>query len=237
MPERQVARLGCTALKDRMYLPEHFREDRVPVIHGAIDAAGLATLVTFDGSGLDASHVPMLLDRVAGPLGTLHGHLARPNPQWRAAAPDIPALAIFLGPDAYVTPSWYATKQQTGKVVPTWNYVAVHAHGRVTFFDDEARLLALVTKLTEAREAARPHPWAVSDAPAEFIRAHLRGIVGFELRIAKLEGKWKMSQNRPAEDRTGVVQGLRGEGADAVADLVERAGSTAAPPTDRLRSR
>jgi transcriptional regulator len=208
-----------------MYVPSQFREDRVPVLHDAIDAAGLAALATVDANGLDASHVPMLLDRSAGPFGTLYGHIARPNPQWKAAAPGLPALAIFLGPDAYVTPSWYATKQETGKVVPTWNYVAVHAHGSVRFFDDEERLLALVTKLTDTREARREHPWAVSDAPAEFIRAHLKGIVGFELPIAKLEGKWKMSQNRPAEDRAGVVQGLGREGEAAVAALVERGGS------------
>lgn len=205
-----------------MYVPSHFGEDRIPALHDAIDTAGLATLVTLGATGLDASHVPMLLDRSAGALGTLHGHIARPNPQWKSAAPDLPALAIFLGPEAYVTPSWYATKQQTGEVVPTWNYVAVHAHGRVRFFDDEERLLALVTKLTEAHEAPRPHPWAVSDAPAEFIRAHLKGIIGFELPIAKLEGKWKMSQNRPAEDRAGVVQGLGREGEPEVAALVER---------------
>ena len=204
-----------------MYAPSQFLEDRVPVLHDAIEAAGLATLVTVDANGMDASHVPMLLDRSAGPLGTLQGHIARPTPQWKGAAPALRGLAIFLGPDAYVTPSWYATKQQTGKVVPTWNYVAVHAHGPVTFFDDEERLLALVTKLTEAREARREHPWAVSDAPAEFIRAHLMGIVGFELPIAKLEGKWKMSQNRPAKDRAGVVQGLTRENEVAVAGLVE----------------
>jgi transcriptional regulator len=205
-----------------MYAPVQFREDSVPVLHDAIDAAGLATLVTVDANGLDASHIPMLLDRAAGPFGTLHGHLAKPNPQWKAAAPGAPALAIFLGPDAYVTPSWYATKQETGKVVPTWNYVAIHAHGRVEFYDDKERLLRLVTKLTEIRETPRPHPWAVSDAPAEFIRAHLKGIIGFELPIAKLEGKWKMSQNRPPEDRAGVIQGLRREGEAAVAALVER---------------
>jgi transcriptional regulator len=203
-----------------MYVPSHFREDRVPVLHDTIESSGLATLVTMGADGLDASHVPMLLDRDAGRLGTLSGHIARANPQWRAAAPDVPALAVFLGPDAYVTPSWYPTKRQTGKVVPTWNYVAVHAHGHVRFFADEDRLLALVTKLTEAREAARPHPWAVTDAPAEFIRAHLQGIVGFELPIERLEGKWKMSQNRPEEDRAGVADGLEREGARDLAALV-----------------
>jgi transcriptional regulator len=202
-----------------MYVPSHFKEDRVPVLHEAIAKAGLATLVTFGPAGLDASHVPMLLDRESGPLGTLYGHIARPNPQWRGAAPDLLALAVFVGPDAYVTPSWYATKQRTGEVVPTWNYVAVHAHGRVRFFDDPERLLGLVTKLTEVREAARPKPWAVGDAPDEYIRAHLKGIIGFELPIERLEGKWKMSQNRSAEDRTGVAEGLEREGGEVGASV------------------
>ena len=207
-----------------MYLPSHFREDRVPVLQDAIEAAGLATLVTVDADGLYASHIPMLLDRSVGSLGMLYGHLARPNPQWKGAAHGLPALAIFLGPDAYVSPSWYATKQQTGKVVPTWNYVAIHAQGRVRFFEDEDRLLALVTKLTETHEGSRADPWAVSDAPPDFIRGQLKGIIGFELPIETLEGKWKMSQNRPAEDRAGVVEGLTRQGDGAVADLVERGG-------------
>ncbi len=208
-----------------MYVPSHFREDRVTVLHATIDRSGLATLVTAGPDGPEASHVPMLLDRGAGPLGTLYGHVARANPQWRH--PDPAGLAIFLGPDAYVTPSWYATKGRTGEVVPTWNYVAVHARGRVTFFDDEERLLDLVAKLTRRHEAPRQAPWAVSDAPPDYVRANLRAIVGFELPIAKLEGKWKMSQNRSAEDRAGVADGLEREGgasAAAVAALVRRGG-------------
>ena len=197
-----------------MYVPSHFKEDRVPVLHDAIRRAGLATLVTLSPDGLGASHVPMLLDSAPTPFGTLYGHIARANPQWRSTAPDLQALAIFLGPDAYITPSWYETKRRTGQVVPTWDYVAVHAHGRVRFFDDTERLLAVVTKLTEAHEAARPKPWAVSDAPEEYIRTHLKNIVGLELPIARLEGKWKMSQNRPAEDRAGVVDGLEREGGE-----------------------
>lgn len=207
-----------------MYLPSHFKEDSIPVLQETIENSGLAALVTFGEDGLDASHVPMLLVRSDGPFGTLYGHIARPNPQWKAAAPDLPALAVFLGPDAYVTPSWYPTKQATGKVVPTWNYVAIHAHGRVRFFEDEEHLLALVTKLTEAHEAGRMHPWAVTDAPADFIRAHLKGIIGFELPIERLEGKWKMSQNRPEEDRAGVVAGLEHEGKADVAAIVRDAG-------------
>lgn len=207
-----------------MYVPSQFREDRVPVLHEAIQRAGLATLVTVGPGGPDASHVPMLLLPEPAPLGTLVGHIARANPQWRDAPPGLDALALFLGPDAYVTPSWYETKRQTGQVVPTWNYVAVHAQGSLRFFDDPQRLLALVTRLTEAREAGRPDPWAVSDAPEEFIRAHLKAIVGFELTIARLEGKWKMSQNRPAHDRAGVAEGLEREGMPGVAELVRRGG-------------
>jgi len=208
-----------------MYVPPHFREKDVSALHDLIERSGLATLVSVGTDGLDASHVPMLLDRGVGPLGTVYGHIARANDQWRRPAAGFSALAIFLGPDAYVTPSWYATKKITGKVVPTWNYVAVHAQGPLTFFQDEDRLLDLVTKLTQVHEARREDPWAVSDAPADYIRDHLKGIVGFELTITRLDGKWKVSQNRPAEDRTGVAEGLRREGgpqAVALAALVKQ---------------
>jgi transcriptional regulator len=195
-----------------MYVPPHFAENRAEILQAAIRESGLATLVTLGSDGIEASHVPMLLDAAPGALGTLHGHVAKANPQWRRAVAGVAALAIFLGPDAYVTPSWYATKRATGKVVPTWNYVAIHAYGELSFFDDPDRLLNLVTRLTEGREARREEPWAVTDAPADFIRGQLKGIVGFELPIARLEGKWKMSQNRPAEDRAGVIGGLTREG-------------------------
>lgn len=206
-----------------MYRPPQFREERVSVLHEAIRASGLATLVTVGSAGIHASHVPMLLRSEPAPLGTLCGHLARGNDQWRDTLTDVRALALFLGPDAYISPAWYATKRRTGKVVPTWNYVAIHARGSVRFFDDPERLLALVTQLTESREASRPDPWAVSDAPEDFIRGQLRGIVGFELTIEHLEGKWKLSQNRPAEDLAGVVAGLSregGPGAHAVATIM-----------------
>jgi len=202
-----------------MYLPTMFKEDRVERLHGFNRASGLATLVTQTPGGLIASHVPMLLDASPSPYGTLIGHVARPNPQARGALGD--ALAIFQGPDAYITPSWYATKRATGKVVPTWNYVAVHAYGTVEFFDDPARLLDVVTRLTERHEGRRSAPWAVADAPEEFIQGMLKGIVGFAIPVSRLEGKWKMSQNRPVEDRAGVVGGLSEEGEDAVAALVK----------------
>jgi transcriptional regulator len=201
-----------------VYIPSLFNEDRIDVLHDAIRAAGLATLVTVTQNGLIASHVPLLLDPEPAPYGTLIGHLARPNPQARGAIGE--ALAIFHGPDAYITPSWYATKRETGKVVPTWNYVAIHAAGPIEFFNDPDRLLHIVTRLTEQQEAGRPAPWAVSDAPADFVQVMLKGIVGFAIQLTRLEGKWKMSQNRPAEDRAGVVAGLTAEGRDDVAALV-----------------
>jgi transcriptional regulator len=205
-----------------MYIPPLHKEDRIDVLHEAIRRSGLATLVTLTGDGLIASHVPMLLDAEPAPYGTLIGHLARPNPQARGAVPGVQALAIFQGPDAYITPSWYETKRQTGKVVPTWNYVTIHAYGEVEFFDDRERLRDVVTRLTERQEATRAEPWAVTDAPADFIDSMLRGIVGFALPIVRLEGKWKMSQNRPMEDRIRVVAGLEEQGREDVAELIPR---------------
>ena len=200
-----------------MYVTPAFKEEDLPVLHDAIRQSGLATLVTLGADGMEASHVPMLLDSEPAPFGTLHGHIARSNLQWQRAAASGHALAIFLGPDAYISPSWYATKRETGKVVPTWNYVAIHVYGPVRFFDDADRLLAHVTKLTETQEAHRAAPWAVTDAPEDYIGAQLKRIIGFEIPIARLEGKWKMSQNRPAQDRVGVAEGLVREGGPAEA--------------------
>ncbi len=207
-----------------MYLPPAFREDRLDVLHAVIRDTGLATLVTLTDQGLVASHVPLMLDADPAPYGTLIGHLARPNPQATRSQAEPEALAIFHGPDAYITPNWYATKRETGKVVPTWNYVAVHAYGPLRFFDDPARLLEIVTRLTERHKSPRAKPWAVVDAPADFIAGMLRGIVGFEIPITRLEGKRKMSQNRPPADRAGVIAGLSAEGRDDVAALVPVSG-------------
>ncbi|WP_044563853.1 FMN-binding negative transcriptional regulator [Azospirillum sp. B4] len=209
-----------------MYRPSHFREDRLPVLHAAMAAIGLANLVTVGADGVPlASALPLLLRPEEGPYGTLYGHFAKANPQWRETPPGGAALAIFMGPDAYVTPSWYATKAETGKVVPTWNYATIHARGPITFFEDAEVLLDLVTSLTDRHEGGRAAPWAVDDAPADFIQAQLRGIVGFRLPIASLEGKWKMSQNRPAADREGTAEGLARDGATVVADLVRAGGA------------
>jgi transcriptional regulator len=204
-----------------MYVPAQFKEDRVAVLHDAIRKYGFGTLVTSSGQELEASHLPMLLEPEPAPFGTLLGHVARANPQWQRSKPDFQALAIFLGPNTYITPSWYPTKQQTGKVVPTWNYLAIHAYGMLSFFDDPAELREHVGKMTDTHEASRAAPWAVSDAPANFVDQMLGAIVGFELRITKLEGKWKMSQNRPAQDVAGVLEGLTREDGEAHGPVAE----------------
>lgn len=206
-----------------MYMPAHFQEDRVEVLHALIREHPLAVLVTLGAGGLSASHIPLEIDPEPAPFGTLRGHVARGNPQWREFRPEVEALAIFQGPASYVSPSWYATKRETGKVVPTWNYAVVHARGPLVTHEDPAWLAGLVRRLTAGQERRFAQPWQVEDAPAEFIERQLKAIVGIEIPLARLDGKWKMSQNRPATDREGVVRGLSELGDDAsrgVADLV-----------------
>ena len=190
-----------------MYTPPAFKNEDAEDIRATIRAIRLANLVTATADGLIATPLPLLLDESEGEHGTLYGHVAKANPQWRAA-PNGEALAIFMGPDAYVTPSWYATKQETGKVVPTWNYIAIHAYGPVEFFESSERLLKVVTRLTNIHEGSRADPWAVSDAPDDFIAAQLRGIVGVRIPVSRFEAKRKMSQNRPEADRIRVAAGL-----------------------------
>lgn len=190
-----------------MYIPPAFREDDPVTLHTIMQDARLANLVTATADGLMATPLPLFLVSSEGEHGTLYGHLARANPQWMLP-PTGNAMAIFMGRDAYVTPSWYATKREHGKVVPTWNYVTVHAYGPVEFFDDPDRLLDVVTRLTNLHERRRTEPWAVTDAPESFIHAQLKGIVGLRLPIMRLEGKRKMSQNRSDADRRGVAAGL-----------------------------
>lgn len=191
-----------------MYTPSYFKDEDIASLHGQIEATRLATLVTFDETGLQASHIPLLLEAAQGPQGTLYGHLAKANPQWKALGTGGEALLIFQGVDAYISPSFYAAKAEHGKVVPTWNYLAVHAYGRADVFTDPERLLRIVTGLTDKHEANRAQPWAVSDAPADYIEKMLNGIVGFAIPIERLEGKRKLNQNRSAEDIAGVSKGL-----------------------------
>ena len=190
-----------------MYVPPQFQETDLAVLHQAMRDARLATFVTATEQGLIGTPLPFFLVPDEGAYGTLYGHVSRGNPQWKLA-PAGEAMAIFMGPDAYVSPAWYPSKQEHGKVVPTWNYIAIHAYGPVEFFDDGERLLDLVTRLTELHERPRAEPWAVADAPESYIRAQLQGIVGLRLPIARIDGKSKMSQNRSAEDRAGVAKGL-----------------------------
>lgn len=198
-----------------MYNPPHFQESRVEVMHGLMRAAPLATLVALAADGLFANHLPLEIDPEPAPYGMLRGHVSRANRLWRDASPSIDALAIFEGPRAYVSPTWYASKQETGRVTPQWNYVVVHAYGQPRFIEDRAWLEAHVTRLTNQHEADRPGPWHVSDAPPDYIERLLGNIVGFEMPITRLLGKWKVSQNRSDADRAGVAAGLRAEG-DAV---------------------
>src|SRR6516164_9294675 len=195
-----------------MYVPSQFKEERIPVLHEAIERIGFGMLVTLGADGMTASHVPMLVAAEPGPFGMLLGHLARANPQWRTALADQEALAIFAGPHTYITPSWYETKRQTGKVVPTWNYVAIHAYGRLRFIDDPKRARAKVTGLTNRHEAGAAVPWHVTDPPADFVEALLKATVAFELTITPVERKCKIGQNRRAEDRPGVDAGPTSEG-------------------------
>ena len=192
-----------------MFTPPAFKDDDQASLRATMRAARLANFVTATADGPLVTPLPLFLEEVDGAFGVLHGHLAKANPQ--AHVPPIgDGLATFMGPDAYVTPSWYATKAATGKVVPTWNYVAVHAYGPVEIYDDATRLLEVVTRLTALHEGERAVPWTVDEAPADFIQAQLRGIVGLRMPIVRLEGKRKMSQNRSAADRAGVAAGLAG---------------------------
>jgi transcriptional regulator len=191
-----------------MYIPQNFREERVPVLHHLIEQHSFSTLVTLNSSGLIASHIPMVLDREPAPFGMLRGHVSRANPQWSDISAHVQALAIFYGPHHYITPSWYSSKIETGRVVPTWNYVTVHAYGPLRIVEDSHWLHSHLASLTTAHEAQFSKPWNLQDAPAEYIEAMAKGIVGVELPIQRLEGKWKVSQNRSASDRDGVVHGL-----------------------------
>ena len=210
-------------LSYKMYTPKHFEESDVSVMHELIRAQPLATLVTMGAGGLTANHIPLIASPEPTPYGTLLGHVARANSIWKELVSGKEALAIFHGPDAYISPSWYATKQETGKVVPTWNYAVVHAYGTLRVIDDPSWVRAQLELLTTQSEAAMPAPWAVSDAPAEYIEKLIHAIVGIEIVVTKLLGKWKASQNQPPENRAGVIAGLETLNASEMAELVRAA--------------
>ena len=209
-----------------MYTPAQFKIDDAAAAHALMRAAPFAILVTTGSEGLTATHLPTVLKAdAASPLGRIECHVARPNPQWRTFAPEADALVIFQGPDAYIRPGWYPSKVEHGKVVPTWNYSAVHAYGRLEAVQDRAWLLAHVSELSRQQEMPFSAPWSTADAPAHYLDMLARGIVGLRLHITRLEAKAKMSQNREARDRAGVIAGLaeRGDARDQeVAALVEK---------------
>ena len=208
-----------------MYIPRANEESRLSVMREMITAHPLATLVTLGSTGLFATHLPMFLDDDGTEFGVLKGHIAKGNAQAHDFRPDVDALAIFAGHQHYISPNWYPGKLEHGKEVPTWNYVVVHVYGPLRVIEDEAWLMAFLNRLTDTHEAALPRPWKVSDAPTDYIRAVLKGIVGIELPIRRIEGKWKTSQNRTSADRRGVVAGLEKLGTPeslAMKKLVEK---------------
>jgi len=199
----------------RMYQPIAFREERLEVLHALIRAHPLATLITAGRNGLIANLVPFILAETladTGGKGTLRAHIAKANDQVNALEAGDETLVVFHGPEAYITPSWYASKKKHGRVVPTWNYVVVQVRGTPRVIDDAAWIRAQIGALTATQESHRSEPWSVSDAPEPFIEGQIRAIIGIEIPIASIEGKWKLSQNRSAEDRQGVYEGLEAEG-------------------------
>src|SRR6185369_5839169 len=191
-----------------MYIPKMYEEQRLPVLHELIEANPFASLITMGDCGLFASHIPMVLEKDNASLGRLKCHVSRANAQWRDFSPEVEALAIFAGNHHYISPTWYPEKQETGKVVPTWNYEVVHVYGKLQVMQDHDTLMAHLNSLTNIHEAASPEPWQVSDAPEDYIETMAKGIVGLEFSITRFEGKWKVSQNRHERDVEGVLKGL-----------------------------
>lgn len=218
-----------------MFVRQDHQLTDLGVMHALMDEHALAAWVVGGKDGLVANHIPFLLDRSRGAHGTLIGHVARANPVWRALEPGAPSLVMFQGPHSYITPSWYPGKAEHGKVVPTWDYAVVHAHGVARAVDDPAWLRDMIERLTNAHEAAQPVPWRVDDAPASFIDQKLRAIVGIEIPIVRLEGKLKASQDETVRDRLGTVDGLRAlvqPRAAAMAEFVAKAIDTSAGRVD-----
>jgi transcriptional regulator len=191
-----------------MYQPQHFKEERIDVLHQLIYRHPLGTLVTLGNDGLNANHIPFVVDQAHGEFGMLRAHVARANEVWRAFNKDVDALVVFQGPDAYISPSWYPGKKEHGKVVPTWNYAVVHAYGPPVIRDDVAWMREFLEGITDRHESTRATPWKVGDAPEDYLQTMMRAIVGIEIPITKIFGKWKVSQNRPTADREDVAAGL-----------------------------
>ena len=211
-----------------MYCPAHFQEDSPAALIGLIEAHPLGTVICHTATGLVADHIPLLFKPEANTAGKLLGHVAANNPLWQIA-PDQELLVVFQGASTYISPNWYATKAEAGKVVPTWNYAVVHAYCSLKATRDPSKVLALISELTDYHESKQPHPWRVSDAPSEFTERLLKNIVGMELTINRLQGKWKVSQNQPTTNQLSVIAGLQGQGTECqsqMAELVKAYGSS-----------
>lgn len=191
-----------------MYLPSQFEETRPEQLSQLMHAHPLATLITLGADGLNANHIPFEFDPEPAPFGTLRAHIARSNPLWRDFSPEVEALVVFQGPQSYISPSWYATKKEHGKVVPTFNYMVVHAYGALRVIDDPVWMRGLLQRLTDRHEASRAQPWKVDDAPQAYIEQLMSAIIGLELPVSRLIGKWKVSQNQSQANRAGVAEGL-----------------------------
>ncbi|MDT7516562.1 FMN-binding negative transcriptional regulator [Rhodoferax mekongensis] len=208
-----------------MYQPSHFIENRPEVLHALVQSHPLATLVTLSDKGLDANHIPLLLRVAADGRTSLVGHVARANPIWKDADLSVPVLAIFQGPQHYISPGWYATKAEHGKVVPTWNYAVVHAKGLLTVHDDAAWIRSQMQQITTQQEAPMNKPWAVDDAPRDYTDKMISAVVGIEIVVDEWVGKWKVSQNQPPANQTTVREGLEHQATDAartMAGLIPR---------------
>ncbi len=216
-----------------MHLPEHFSESRLDELHDLIRAHPFGMLVTGRADRLDADHLPFELDAARGPFGTLLAHIARDNPLSTTVTQSVDAMVVFRGPDGYISPNWYPSKRETQRHVPTWNYEVVHAHGRLRIVDDERFVRGVVARLTRRHEASEPHPWKMSDAPADYLDAMLQRIVGIEVEITRLEGKRKLGQNRERRDVDGAIRALRERGSVTLASSMERArgGAASRPKT------
>ena len=208
-----------------MYIPKLHEETDLSVLHSLMRAHPLGTWATQGDGEIIVNHLPFVLDPARGPYGLLRCHVARANTVWQSFSKTVPSVVVFHGPNAYVSPSWYPSKEDQGKVLPTWNYTVVHVHGIPTVVEDQAQLIGHLIELTDSQEKSQPVPWQVGDAPADFITQMSRRIVGIEIPILRIFGKWKVSQNRSSADRVGVVAGLRGideRPAQEIADLVEQ---------------
>jgi transcriptional regulator len=213
-----------------VYIEKRYEETRVEVLHALIRDHPLATLVTLSADGLDANHIPMVISESPAPFGTLRGHIARANPLLNDIAAGSEAMAVFHGPQTYISPSWYVTKAETGKVAPTWNYAVVHAHGPLRVVEDAAWIRTQLEALTAHNEASFPEPWAVADAPDDFVEQLIGAIIGFEMPIERLYGKWKVSQNQPPRNQASVIEALRASGHPHATDMALLVGAAAKKP-------